>query len=278
MDRRLKSLTLPLALFIAVGCTSYPEQGNGGMAEQHLNASFSPVFPDEPLGPEHGLRFDWQLTKLHLDMLIQEGAKWCFPASVLQLTVRQQRIARELEGGLQLDAANDIVIQRKALTKLEQQLDTVTRQAECIAPNNQSIGDGYQYMEVVETLINLLNSDNQFAHNSAEVNPKYMGRLAEAANILKQHSALTLSVTGHADADASEAYNEKLALDRANQVKRYLVIFGLSPTRIMTHSLGERIPLYDGNTPGIKLTNRRVTVEVNTDSSIQAHPQVGGAL
>lgn len=266
MRTPLLLLALPFMLLITAGCTSHPQHGSGGMAEHYLSESFSPVLPDEPLGPEHGLRFDWQLGKLHLDMLIQEGAKWCFPASVLQLTVRQQRIARELDGGLQLDAANDIVIQRKALNKLEKQLDAVTSQAECIAPGQED-GGSHRYVDVIETLINLLNSDNQFAYNSAEVNPKYMGHLAEAAQILKQNPTLTLSVTGHADADASHTYNEKLALDRANQVKRYLIIFGLNPERIVTHSLGERIPLFDGNTPGIKLTNRRVSIEVNTDAS-----------
>lgn len=274
MRQTLLLLALPFALLITTGCTSHPEHGGGGMAEYYLSESFSPVLPDEPLGPEHGLRFDWQLGKLHLDMLIQEGAKWCFPASVLQLSIRQQRIARELDGGLQLDAANDIVIQRKALNKLEKQLDAVTSEAECVAPNQGDSG-GYHYIDVVETLISLLNSDNQFAYNSAEVNPKYMGHLAEATQILKQNPALTLSVTGHADADASHTYNEKLALDRANQVKRYLVVFGLSPTRVVTHSLGERIPLFDGSTPGVKLTNRRVSVEVHTHSSAKVQIQPG---
>lgn len=73
------------------GCSTfnYPDHGKGGMAESYQDISienyqFSPVMPDEPLGPEHGLRFDWQLTKLHLDALIQEGARWCFPAAVVQ--------------------------------------------------------------------------------------------------------------------------------------------------------------------------------------------------
>ncbi|MDW2105587.1 OmpA family protein, partial [Vibrio sp. 1580] len=107
------------------GCSSfdYPDHGQGGLAESYQDISienyqFSPVMPDEPLGPEHGLRFDWQLTKLHLDALIQEGARWCFPAAVVQALEKQNRIARELEGGLLLDAANDLVIQRRRLNQL----------------------------------------------------------------------------------------------------------------------------------------------------------------
>ncbi|ODS11466.1 OmpA family protein [Vibrio scophthalmi] len=255
--RRYIALAMSIIL---LGCTSYPDDGRGGLAENHIDNSFSPVMPDEPLGPEHGLRFDWQLTKLHLDALIREGARWCFPAAVVQAIEKQNRIARELEGGLMLDAANDIVIQRKRLGELERQLDYVTSQANCVPPINQ---DAFRMqLAVVDELFNLLNVDNQFAFNSTEVNPKYMGHLARAANILSENPSLNLSVTGHADATGDDLYNKKLAMDRAQQVKRYLIIFGLNPIRITTHSLGDSLPLYDGTTEGVKLTNRRVSIEV----------------
>jgi len=264
MKKRQLLYIIPFILLILSGCTTYPQHGNGGMAEDHIGSDFSPVMPDTPLGPEHGMRFDWQLAKLHLDMLVQEGAKWCFPASVLQLSIRQNRIAREISGGLQIDAANDIIIQRKALNKLDQQLTYVTNKTECVPPegNNSTVES---QIDVVETLVEQLNADNQFAHNSSEINPKYMGHLAEAAHILKEYPNLSLTITGHADADGDSDYNDKLALERAQQVTRYLSIFGLSPKRITTQSLGEKIPLFEGDTAGVMLTNRRVSVEVHSE-------------
>ncbi|MGF1755362.1 OmpA family protein [Vibrio makurazakiensis] len=264
----MKNLTLHIAIvlsLLASGCASYPEHGTGGLAESYNsinyeNSDFSPVMPNEPLGPEHGLRFDWELAKLHLDSLVREGAKWCFPAAVVQAIEKQNRIARELQGGLLLDAANDLVIQRKRLNQLETQLDYVTSQTRCVPPKNES-----QFrieLSIVEHLYDLLNVDNQFAYNSVEINPKYMGHLAEASNILKQHSQMTLIVTGHADATGTDEYNDQLALGRAKQVERYLTIFGLSPQRIQTVSLGEAVPLFEGETDGVRLTNRRVSVEV----------------
>ncbi|MEF1191615.1 OmpA family protein [Vibrio parahaemolyticus] len=213
------------------GCSSfdYPDHGQGGLAESYQDISienyqFSPVMPDEPLGPEHGLRFDWQLTKLHLDALIQEGARWCFPAAVVQALEKQNRIARELEGGLLL------------------------------------VADIYA----------LLNVDNQFAIDSAEINPKYMGHLAEAAYILRDHPALSLVVTGHADVTGTPEHNKKLAQERAEQVKRYLSVFGVTSDRVQTKSVGDTLPLYEGQTPAVRLTNRRVSIEVlsaNSDSN-----------
>ncbi len=267
---RIQSLLCLLGSCFLVACSSYPENGQGGLAENYLSADFTPVMPDEPLGPEHGLRFDWQLAKLHLDMLIQEGANWCFPAAVAQNQQRQNRIARELEGNLLLDAANDLIIQRKSLNKLEMQLTYVTNQASCTPPKDQV--SHQQEMQTVNTLFELLNVDNQFAHNSSEINPKYMGHLAEAANILKQNPGISLAVTGHADASGTVQYNEKLALDRANQVKRYLTIFGLNPKRIETRSLGSTAPLFEGDTAAVRLTNRRVSIEIisSTNTSSDA--------
>ncbi|MDP2500881.1 hypothetical protein BCT47_11285 [Vibrio splendidus] len=271
-------IALSLSALVLGGCTSYPEQGTGGLAESYdsinyQNADFSPVMPDEPLGPEHGLRFDWQLAKLHLDALIQEGARWCFPAAVVQAIEKQNRIVRELQGGLLLDAANDLVIQRKRLNELEVQLDYVTSQARCEPPKNEN--QFRMQLSVIEQLYDLLNVDNQFAENSTEVNPKYMGRLAEATTLLKEHKSLDLVVTGHADATGTEEYNDKLALGRAKQVERYLTIFGLGAQRIKAVSVGETVPLFEGESDGTRLTNRRVSVEVISPKNAE---KMGGGL
>ena len=271
-------IALSLSALVLGGCTSYPEQGTGGLAERYdsinyQNSDFSPVMPDEPLGPEHGLRFDWQLAKLHLDALIQEGARWCFPAAVVQAIEKQNRIARELQGGLLLDAANDLVIQRKRLNELEVQLDYVTSQARCEPPKNEN--QFRMQLSVIEQLYDLLNVDNQFAANSIEVNPKYMGRLAEATTLLKEHKSLDLVVTGHADAAGAEGYNDKLALGRAKQVERYLTIFGLGAQRIKAVSVGETVPLFEGESDGTRLTNRRVSIEVISPKNAE---KMGGGL
>ncbi|KLN64571.1 OmpA family protein [Vibrio sp. VPAP30] len=273
MNFLIKHIALAASIASVVGCSSYPEEGRGGLGEDYIQSNFTPVMPDEPLGPEHGLRFDWQLTKLHLDSLIREGARWCFPAAVVQALEKQNRIARELEGDLLLDAANDIVIQRKRLNELELQLDYVTSQARCVPPMDENAFQ--QRLAVIDKLYNLLNVDNQFAFNSIEVNPKYMGHLARAASIINDNQNLNLKVTGHADSVGDAQSNQKLAMGRAKQVKRYLIIFGLGPTRVETQSVGDTLPLYDGESEGVRLTNRRVSIEV-VDTQEQAEQRLQG--
>lgn len=268
---RLLSL-LPILLMAGLfGCSSYPEHGQGGMAENYTSSGFSPVMPDQPLGPEHGLRFDWQLAKLHLDILIQDGADMCFPAAVVQSRMRQDRIARELEAGLHRDAANDLIIQRKRLSELEQDLSYVTTQAKCVPPSN--IEQLASSTESIENIYNLLNADNQFAFDSSDINPKYMGRLAEAAASLKQSPELSLMITGHADATGDKTYNNKLALQRAQQVERYLAIFGLEKQRIKVSSVGSDNPIFEGESAGVRLTNRRVSIEVYSETTSKGEQQ-----
>ncbi|KGY11190.1 membrane protein [Vibrio tubiashii] len=273
MKTIIKHIAITASIASMVGCSSYPENGRGGLGEAYIQSNFSPVMPDEPLGPEHGLRFDWQLTKLQLDSLVREGARWCFPAAVVQALEKQKRIAREIEGGLLLDAANDIVIQRKRLNELELQLDYVTSQAKCVPPMDESAFQ--QRLAKIDKLYNLLNVDNQFAFNSTEVNPKYMGNLARAAAMLNDHQSLNLKVTGHADSSGNVEYNQTLAMGRAKQVKRYLIIFGLTPSRVETLSVGDSLPLYEGDSEGVKLTNRRVSIEV-IDTQEQAEQRLQG--
>jgi peptidoglycan-associated lipoprotein len=48
-----------------------------------------------------------------------------------------------------------------------------------------------------------------------------------------------IALTGRTDPRGSENYNEKLGLERAERVKRYLVANGIDSARIETRSLGK---------------------------------------
>ena len=258
---RSRWLALILSVFLGA-CTAWPPQGSGGMAERQSGGA--------PLGPENGLQFELELLSRHLDVLILEGAELCFPATVVQARQREIRMQRAIAGGLSIDAANDIIIQRELLARLERQLDYVRAADVCRLPTGPEQETPGALGEQIHTL---LNSDNQFALDSAEINPKYVGRLAEAAQLLKQAPAYQLKITGHTDATGEAAHNEALSRARAEQVARYLQIFGLPAHRLQIAVVGSSEPLFQGLEPHVRLTNRRVSVELLQDQTIPLNQQ-----
>ena len=271
---------LVTCIFTLSGCSSWPEHGRGGMAE-HYPYDFIPVVPNQPMTPEHGLRFDYELSKHQLDLLIIEGARYCFPATVVQAENNQIRIAREMQGDLRYDAANDLIIQRALLGRLENQLDYVKQSGACqppgmdIADSEASQPEEVEAPEaeasdqtdmdathVIQALYDLLNADNQFATDSAEINPKYMQRLARAVGILKEHPYLHLIIVGHTDVIGNDHHNKDLSLSRANQVSRYFQVYGIDASRLTVDGVADTDPLFEGMQPHVRLVNRRVSIEI----------------
>ena len=255
-----KARILPLLIgcnLALSGCVYWPPEGYGGMAEFDPG-TLIPVEADQPLEPKHGMRFDLELLDQQLNLLVLDGAELCFPATVVQAEKRQHRILRELAGGLYYDAANDLLIQRQLLNRLERQLDYIKGNDLCVVPMNEgSDPPGALGRQITD----LLNRDNQFASGSPALNPKYIAHLAEAAALLRENHGFRLRIIGHAD--SSETIEEEsIALQRAEQVGRYLQVMGLSPKRIQIDTVDASDPLFHDHTAEGQLDNRRVTIEL----------------
>jgi OOP family OmpA-OmpF porin len=67
---------------------------------------------------------------------------------------------------------------------------------------------------------------------------------------------------GHTDSVGTDAYNEKLAVRRAESVKAYLLSKGLDSNRVYTEGKGEKQPVADNKTAEGRAKNRRVEIEV----------------
>ncbi|NRA60328.1 MAG: OmpA family protein [Psychrobium sp.] len=217
------------------------------------------VEADQPLGQEHGLRFDYTLLAQHLDILVLEGAELCFPATVVQAQTRELRIGNELKGGLLFDAANDIIIQRRLLERLERQLQYVNHHKACTlakTPPLTSPGD------IGKKISALLNVDNQFAVGSYSLNPKFVVRLGKAVELIVKLDDYRLLITGHADISGTDEDNLALSKQRAEQVARYIQIMGIDKSRIDIAALGSDDPLVAGNLSENRLVNRRVSIEL----------------
>src|SRR5580698_3803232 len=104
-----------------------------------------------------------------------------------------------------------------------------------------------------------------FEFNSSILSDGYPS-LLRLADIMNQHGDYRLKITGNTDIVGSAAYNEKLALARAESVKAFLVKYGASDGQISTAGNGKRDPEVDNKTKEGRFMNRRVVMTV-TDGS-----------
>ena len=93
--------------------------------------------------------------------------------------------------------------------------------------------------------------------------------LDQAAALLQRAPHVILKVTGHADAQGSEAENKVLSVQRAQAITSYLVGKGVNPAQLQGVGMGEDQPVEPNATPAGQFQNRRVTFEVvNTETGI----------
>lgn len=79
---------------------------------------------------------------------------------------------------------------------------------------------------------------------------------------LKDHRNVYVSIEGHCDERASEAYNLALGTRRANYIRTLLVQKGIDPNRIHTISYGKEKPSDLGHSQSSWSKNRRVEFRI----------------
>jgi outer membrane protein OmpA-like peptidoglycan-associated protein len=97
-----------------------------------------------------------------------------------------------------------------------------------------------------------------FSFNSAHLTAASRALLREKAAILARNPALTLTLTGHADARGPSDYNQRLSERRAAAVQRFLVELGIAPERLTSEGRGEEAPAEQGTGERVWQRNRRV--------------------
>jgi type IX secretion system PorP/SprF family membrane protein len=101
-----------------------------------------------------------------------------------------------------------------------------------------------------------------FEFNSRAINAESADYLSELADVLKDNEHLRINLVGHTDNIGSDAYNMRLSLERAKQVKNFLVRLGVHPDRIDTGGKGLREPLNENITEEDRAKNRRVELNI----------------
>jgi len=95
--------------------------------------------------------------------------------------------------------------------------------------------------------------------------------LLRLAELLQANAVYKVRVEGHTDGIGSDAFNQKLGLDRANTVRDFLVKYGARANQIETVSRGKAVPKVANPNPVYSATdtarfmNRRVVLTVTDD-------------
>lgn len=123
----------------------------------------------------------------------------------------------------------------------------------------QDLKKGYNAPEIREK--ERKNFDFQpiyFDYDKAEIRPEYTAFLDKMIRVVDSHTDLRIKVTGHTDADGTDAYNIELSKKRAEALINYFVSHGLKRDRIEIDFKGEKNPIDSNDTPEGKQRNRRV--------------------
>jgi len=121
---------------------------------------------------------------------------------------------------------------------------------------------GVSVTRVGDNIILNMPGNVTFATNSSDINASFYNVLNSVAIVLKKYDKTLIDVTGHTDSTGSDATNQKLSLDRASSVSRYLISQGTSSQRFLINGAGESQPIASNNTADGRAQNRRVEIKL----------------
>ncbi|WP_298923986.1 outer membrane protein OmpA [uncultured Ramlibacter sp.] len=105
-------------------------------------------------------------------------------------------------------------------------------------------------------------ADAFFDFDKSVLKPEGKAKLDDLVGKVKDINLEVIIGVGHTDSVGSDAYNQKLSVQRAESVKAYLVSKGIEKNRVYTEGKGEKQPVADNKTSEGRAKNRRVEIEV----------------
>ena len=104
------------------------------------------------------------------------------------------------------------------------------------------------------------NATVYFEFDKFNLNSKSLQTLKSAVAAMKDNSSLKITISGHADERGTREYNLALGQRRAESVRDYFAINGISGNRVMVKSYGEERPLSNGSDEASYAKNRRAEI------------------
>ncbi|GEK71754.1 MULTISPECIES: peptidoglycan-associated lipoprotein Pal [Halomonas] len=97
-----------------------------------------------------------------------------------------------------------------------------------------------------------------FAYDSDTIRPEFQSVLQSHARFLQNNGNARVVLQGHTDERGTREYNLALGERRADAVKRFLSVQGVSPSQVEVVSYGEERPAARGSNEEAYAQNRRV--------------------
>ena len=101
-----------------------------------------------------------------------------------------------------------------------------------------------------------------FDFNKTELKPQFYPALNNVAATLREYNQTMVEVSGHTDNVGSEAVNQRISEQRAQNVAGYLIGQGLQRERFEIVGMGKRYPVASNDTDAGRALNRRVEIRV----------------
>ena len=108
-----------------------------------------------------------------------------------------------------------------------------------------------------------------FAFDSYTLSKDGMAKLDILSSILEMHPSLQLEITGYTDAKGAFDYNQRLSVNRAESVYKYLILNGITKSRMKVTGMSENEPVARNTTrdqrdaPDGRMLNRRAEFKVS---------------
>lgn len=148
--------------------------------------------------------------------------------------------------------------------------------------NYEQAGSGEAEATVAPAAARMYFPNVNFDFNKRTLNALGRGKVRQVADMLKGDMSVRVVLEGHADYMGTDAYNQKLGMDRAEAVRAELVRLGVAADRLATVTFGESRPLINEQTDDARAVNRRVEVNVDEGTTggkgASAEPMTGGEM
>lgn len=145
------------------------------------------------------------------------------------------------------------------------QADAATDRAVAATARAQALEQELAALKAQDTergLVMTLQEGVLFEYNRAELKPGAMRSLEPLITFLREHPDRTLLIEGHTDSTGSDSYNLDLSQRRAEAVRNFLAVNGISADRVVARGYGEAYPVTTNTTEAGRQQNRRVEVVI----------------